>query len=180
VEQKKSLLTDRKGVLNIFYMLIAIGISIAIIFVIFGVVIPNLGQQVDDSQQIDSTRNLIHSEDITALDCHLALDHSTVNGTYQVWNATDTLVSGTGYSVDDDNGSIRFWAEGGAKYNSPYYVSYYYEQLTQWHYINENMSANVLSWVGSVNLVIVISLLALVIMAVAGMMVYSRGGRGGM
>jgi hypothetical protein len=48
--------------------------------------------------------------------------------------------------------------------------------------MRSNMSNAVLSWVGSVNLVVVIALLALVIMAVAGMMVYSRqgGGRGGM
>jgi len=96
---------DREGVVGIFHMLIGIGIAIAVIFVVFGVVIPQIGSQSEDVMDLCTTSN--------------------------------------------------------------------------WYYIQTNMSDNVLSWIGSVNLVVVISLLALVIMAVAGMMVYSSRGRGG-
>ena len=103
IEKLRKFRKDNRGVVAIFNMLITIGIAIAVIFVIFGVVIPQIGDQSEDSMSLTAGSN--------------------------------------------------------------------------WAYIQTNMSANVLSWVGSVNLVVIIALLSLVIMAVAGMMVYR--GRGG-
>ena len=105
-EKLKKLKKDKKAVVGIFNMLISIGIAIAVIFVVFGVVIPQIGDQSEDTMTLDP-------------------------------NST-------------------------------------------WSHIQTNMSDNVLSWVGSVNLVVIIALLSLVIMAVGGMMVYRGRSGGGM
>ena len=55
LEKVKELAKDERGVLYIFQMLIAIGIAIAVIFVVFGVIIPQIGSQSE------SVMNLPHN-----------------------------------------------------------------------------------------------------------------------
>ena len=182
-KKKKSLVKDQSAVTQIFAMLITIGIAIGVIFVIYGVVIPSVGDSVDDADQITYNKTVIYSESVVAYrDSKQALDYTQlVNSTVVVTNGSAYLTASCDFSVNPTNGSINFFWTNYTKPSGTYYITYGYLVRSDWYSMNDNMSDNVLSWVGSVNLVVIIALLALVIMAVAGMMVYSnRGGRGGM
>ena len=265
MKPKKNLVKDKKGVVAIFNMLITIGISIAVIFVIFGVVIPQIGDQSEDTMDLSayaySTANTVTNESFTSdHDVYVALAHSPIqSGSETISNSTTSFTSSnitstitnesfaglnTSYTqlnnTEIDTGEIVYnssinpflnidnanytmnYTDGsvilnttGIIVNGTYYINYTYNNVkdytmnytdgkimalstgdisdatatnasytygtqSNWYYIQTNMSSNVLSWVGSVNLVVIISLLALVIMAVAGMMVYrGRGGEAG-